>query len=41
MGSVPSTVALDCVIEHHIICTISGHDFRLARPATLTPVIRR
>src|SRR5271169_4781845 len=31
----PSTIALNWMIEHHIIYTISGHDHRPARPAPL------
>lgn len=31
--SMPSTVALNWMIEHHIIHTISGHDHRPARPS--------
>jgi len=30
-----STVALYCMIAHHIIYTISGYDHRSARPAPL------
>jgi hypothetical protein len=29
------TVALDCMTGHHIIHTISGRDYRPARPALL------
>jgi hypothetical protein len=35
--SMRSTIALNWMIEHHIIYTISGHDHRLARPAALRP----
>jgi len=37
--SMPSTVALNWMIEHHIIHTISGHDHRpaLSGPLRLAP----
>jgi hypothetical protein len=35
--SMPSTIALNWMIEHHIIYTISGHDHRPARPAPRRP----
>jgi len=42
----PSTVALNWMIEHHIIYTISGHDHRPVRPAPpgtgkMTPYLNR
>jgi hypothetical protein len=33
----PSTIARNWMIEHHIIYTISGHDHRPARPAPPRP----
>lgn len=35
--SMPSTIPLKWMIEHHIIYTISGLDHRPARPAPLPP----